>query len=79
MANLESGWHPPNAQELLEASIPDGSSWYELRLPLGPISYPIEKWDEAIGDAKAFRRVFKKAALVYCYKDGQGLHADRVL
>ena len=38
MAQEAAGWHPPNAQELLEVSIPDGSQWYEVRMPLRNIS-----------------------------------------
>ena len=71
-------WHPPDEQDILIANIPDNSSWYELRgLPLRTLSYPIEDWDSALSDTKAFQHVFKKAALFHCYKDADGLHAER--
>jgi hypothetical protein len=74
---LEAGWHPPNAQELLEASIPDGSSWYEVRMPLKTISYTVDRFDSALQDAKALKRVFK-AELFYCCKENGKLEAQRV-
>lgn len=73
-----AGWHPPNAQELLEASIPIGTTWFELRLPITTISYTTDKWDSALKDARALGRVFK-GELYVCYKDTEGLHAERAL
>lgn len=80
MAEEKSGWHPPNANELLEKAIENGSQWYELRLPLKTISFPISEWDTALRDAKEFRRVLRgKAALYFCYKTDGVLHAELVL
>ena len=78
MATPDEGWNPPNARELLEANIVDGSSWYELRLPLKTLSYSIDQWDEAIGDAKAFKRVFKRSALLFCHKTNGALTAEEI-
>jgi hypothetical protein len=76
LAQEEAGWHPPNAQELLEASIPDGLQWYELRLPLKTISYEVGRYDAALQDAKALK-IFKPA-LFYCCKENGRLEAQRV-
>ena len=78
MAEAAVEWHPPDEQDILVASIPNGASWYELRgLPLRVLSYSIEDWDSALNDTKAFQHVFKQAALFHCYKDSNGLHAER--
>jgi hypothetical protein len=77
MAQEAAGWHPPNAQELLEQSIPDGLQWYELRLPLKTLSYTIDRWDDALKDAKALGRVFK-GELYHCHKEDGRLEAQRV-
>ena len=78
MAESDVGWCPPNAKELLEQAIPENAEWYELRgLPLRVLSYPIEDWDGALNDTKAFQHVFKQAALFHCYRDSNGLHAER--
>jgi len=77
MAQEAAGWCLPNAQDILIANIAVGAQWYELRLPLTTISYEVGRYDAALKDAKALK-IFKPA-LFYCYKDGQGLHADRVL
>jgi len=45
MAQEAAGWCPPNAQELLEASIPDGSQWYEVRTSLKTLSYTVDRYD----------------------------------
>lgn len=78
MAQEAAGWSPPDAQEILMANIPDGHAWYELRLPLKTLSYAVERWDEALGDAKAFKRVFKRSALFYCHKANGVLSAEEV-
>ena len=72
-----AGWHPPNAQELLEASIPNDSQWYEVRMPLKTLSYTIDRYDDALMDAKALRRIFK-AELYYCSKENGKLTAEKV-
>ena len=77
MATLEEGWCPPNAQELLEASISVGSNWYELRLPLRTISYTVDRFDDALKDAKALERIFK-GRLYLCFKDSEGLHQELI-
>ena len=77
MANESAGWHPPNTQEILETGIPDGSQWYELRLPLKTLSYTVERWEDALQDAKALGPVFK-GELYYCHKEDGRLEAQRV-
>ena len=52
MAQEAAGWCPPNAQELLEASIPDGSQWYEVRTSWETLSYEVDRYDDALKDAK---------------------------
>ena len=39
----EAGWNPPNARELLEANIPDGSQWYEVRMKIKVLSYTVDR------------------------------------
>ena len=73
----EAGWNPPNARELLEANIPDGSQWYECRLPMHRvISYTVDRYDDALQDARALK-IFK-AELYYCFKGEDGLHAEQI-
>ena len=80
MANSDAGWHPPNAKELLEKAVPEGSHWYEVRTPLKTLSFPVEKWDAALNDTKVFRSCLGcDAALFYCHKGTDGLHAERLL
>jgi hypothetical protein len=63
MAQEAAGWHPPNAQELIEASIPDGATWYELRLPLKTLSYSVDRWDEAIENLKIAEKMGKEMGM----------------
>ena len=77
MAEDSAGWHPPNAQDILIANIPDGSHWYECRLPLRrTISYTVDRYDDALQDARALK-IFKPA-LFYCHKGEDGLHAEQI-
>ena len=77
MAEEAAGWHPPNAEELLEGSIPNGSQWYECRTKLKVLSYTVDRYDDALKDAKALKRIFK-AKLYYCHKGEDGLHAEQI-
>ena len=46
-------------------------------MPLKTLSYEVDRYDDALKDAKALKRVFK-AALFYCSKEGGRLEAQRV-
>lgn len=78
MAHEAAGWSPPKeVQDLLIVNIPDGTQWYECRMALKVLSYPVDKYDSALKDAKALKRVFK-AELFYCSKENGKLEAQRV-
>jgi len=68
---------PSQRSGILEASIPDGSQWYEVRMPLKTLSYTVERWEDALQDAKALGPVFK-GELYYCHKEDGRLEAQRV-
>lgn len=72
-------WHPPGVQGLIEAAIPDGMQWYELRMPLDPLSYAVDRYDDALKDAKLFRDNLKLGELFNSCKKNDEIESHRIL
>ncbi len=78
MGEEAQDWCPPKeVQDLLIVNIPDGSQWYELRMKIKVLSYTVDRYDDALRDAKAFKRIFD-CALFYCVKENGVLSAEQV-
>lgn len=73
----DAGWSSPDAQDILVANIPDNAQWYEVRTRLKTLSYTVDRYDDALKDAKALKRIFR-AELFYCCKDSGTLSATRI-